>query len=195
MKNRDFFREYINAFLEENAKINLISKNDKQFLWEKHICDSLALERFFEKYQIPKTMLDIGTGGGFPSIPVAIAFPDIKVTAVDSIGKKIRAIDNIKEKLSIRNLSTICARVENINNKFDIVTARAVSSLDKICNYALPKLKKGGYFIAFKSRKAPEEIKDAEPVLKKYSAKIIDIIEYKLPLDEDITRNLIIIQI
>lgn len=194
MANREFYSEYIKIFLEENSKINLISKNDEKYLWEKHICDSLAIEMFFEKYGTDyKTMLDIGTGGGFPSVPAALSYPDLKVTAVDSIAKKIRAIQTIKDKLNIENLTLICSRVENIDEKFDIVTARAVSSLEKICEYALPKLNKGGYFIAYKSQKAPEEIKEAAPVLKKYKYKVLDILEYKLPLENSPERNLIII--
>ena len=82
-----------------------------------------------------------------------------------------------------------------MDGKFDIVTSRAVSSLKNICNYALPKLKKGGYFVAYKSRKTPDEIQEAEVVLKKYKAKIIEIVEYDLPLDEKLTRNLIVIKL
>lgn len=184
-------------FLEENSKVNLISKNDEKFLWEKHVFDSLAIEKFFEKYPLTGeiTLLDIGTGGGFPALPISITYPEIKVTAVDSIGKKIRAIDSIKQKLNLENLTPINTRIENLDGKFDIVTSRAVSSLKNICNYALPKLKKGGYFVAYKSRKTPEEIQDAETVLKKYKAKIIDIIEYDLPLEEKLTRNLIVIKL
>ncbi len=193
--DKKFFTDYIQAFLRENAKVNLISKNDEKFLWEKHIYDSLSLNIFFEKYLIPKTMLDIGTGGGFPSVPVAIAHPEIEVTALDSISKKIRAIDSIKNTLGINNLTTVCDRVENIKGEYDIVTARAVASLDKICNYALPKVKQDGYFIAFKSKKAPEEIEEAKNTLKKFNAKIIDILEYQLPIEDNHTRNLIIIKV
>lgn len=194
MENKQDFKNYSKFFIEENHKVNLISKNDEQFLWEKHICDSLSLGKFFDKYGLPQTMLDIGTGGGFPSVPVAIKYPQIKITAVDSIGKKIRAIENIKNKLNINNLIPICSRVENINDKFDVVTSRAVASLDKICTYALPKTKKNSYFVAFKSKKAQEEIESAQKVLKKYNAKIVDIIEYQLPMEEQIERNLIVIQ-
>ena len=88
----------------------------------------------------------------------------------------------------------ICDRAENISEKFDVITSRAVASLDKISAYALPLLKKGGYFVAYKSRKTPEEIADAEKVLKKYNSEIVDIIEYQLPLDDNFTRNLIVIK-
>ena len=195
MENKTKYEEYMKIFLEENSKVNLISKNDEKYLWEKHVFDSLAIENFFEKFDTSKikTILDIGTGGGFPSIPIAITYPHLKVTALDSIAKKIRAVQTIKDKLNIENLEPICTRVENLDAKFDMITSRAVSSLKNICEYALPKLKKGGYFVAYKSRKTPQEIEEANSILKKYNTKIVDIIEYSLPLEENHERNLIVI--
>lgn len=195
MENKEKYLEYMKLFLEENSKVNLISKNDEKFLWEKHIYDSLAFSKFYEKYcKTKKTeLLDIGTGGGFPAIPIAIKYPEIEVTALDSIGKKICAVSSIANGLGLKNLIPVCQRVENFDKKFDVITSRAVSSLKNICAYALPKLKENGYFVAYKSRKAPNEIEEAKNILQKYKAKITDIIEYELPLDEKITRNLIII--
>lgn len=196
--NKNEFAKYIDVFLAQNAKLNLISKNDEKYLWEKHIFDSLAIEKFFEKYikELPDgvTLLDIGTGGGFPSVPIALQYKNIEVFALDSIRKKINAIENIKSELDIKNLHTICDRAENVKNKFDIITSRAVAKLDKIAGYALPLLKNGGYFIAYKSVKTQEEINDAKNVLKKYKAEIVDIIEYNLPLEENFVRNLIVIK-
>ena len=194
MENKEFYNDYMKIFLEENSKVNLISKNDERYLWEKHIFDSLSLEKFFNKYEKPKTMLDIGTGGGFPAVPIALTYPDINVTALDSIAKKIRAVQIMKDKLNLKNLEAVCARVENTQGKYNLVTSRAVSSLKNICDYALPKLYKGVYYVAYKSKKAPEEIEEAKNILKKYNSKIIDIIEYDLPLEEKITRNLIVIK-
>lgn len=194
MENKEFYNDYMKIFLEENSKVNLISKNDEKYLWEKHIFDSLSLEKFFNKYGKPKTMLDIGTGGGFPAVPIALAYSDINVIALDSIAKKIRAVQTMKDKLDLKNLEVVCARVENTQGKYNLVTSRAVSSLKNICEYALPKLYKGGYFVAYKSRKTPEEIEEAKNILKKHNSKIIDIIEYDLPLEEKITRNLIVIK-
>lgn len=196
MKNKDNFNNYIKVFLEQNSKLNLISKNDEKLLWEKHIFDSLSIEKIFEKYipsQKVNTLLDFGTGGGFPAIPIAIAYPNIKVTAIDSIRKKINAITNIKEELNITNLTPLCGRVETLDKKFDIITSRAVANLGKIVEYAIPRLKDNGYFVAYKSVKAPEEIEAAKPTLKKYKAKVIDIIQYDLPLEENHTRNLVVI--
>ncbi|CDE44834.1 ribosomal RNA small subunit methyltransferase G [Clostridium sp. CAG:768] len=196
MKEKEFFNEYIKAFLNQNAKLNLISKNDEKFLWEKHIFDSLSIEKFFEKYNTinTKTLLDIGTGGGFPSVPIALAYPNIEVYGLDSIRKKINAIENIKSELNIQNLNTICDRAENIKDKFDIITSRAVAPLKVITSYAMPLLNKNGYFIAYKSIRTDEEIKEAQSILKKFNSKVIDIIKYDLPLEENHTRNLIIIR-
>lgn len=184
-------------FLEENAKINLISKNEEKFLWEKHVYDSLSLELFFNKTGITpegKTLLDIGTGGGFPAVPLAIKYPELKVTALDSIRKKLTAIENITRDMGISNLETMCERAENLTGKYDFITSRAVATLDKISAYALPLLKKGGYFIAYKSKKVQEEIDDAKSTIKRLGGEIIDIIEYRLPLEEIYERNLVIIK-
>ena len=195
MKNKEFFTDYIKAFLNQNSKLNLISKNDEKFLWEKHIFDSLSIEKFFEKYKPSGSkLLDIGTGGGFPSVPTALAYPDIEVFALDSIRKKINAIENIKAVLNIQNLHTICDRAENIKDKFDIITSRAVAPLKIIIGYAMPLLNKNGYFVAYKSIRTEEEIKEAKNILKKYNAEVTDIIKYDLPLEENHTRNLIIIK-
>jgi 16S rRNA (guanine527-N7)-methyltransferase len=194
MENKKIFEKYSQIFIEENHKVNLISKNDEKLLWEKHIFDSLSLGLFFEKYSHPKTLLDIGTGGGFPSVPLAIKYPDIKITAIDSIGKKIRAVETLKNKLNLDNLIPICARVETLEQNFDCVTSRAVASLDKICEYALPKVKTNGYFVAFKSKKINEEIEQAKKILQKHKAKIVDIIEYELPTEEKLERYLIVIK-
>lgn len=192
--NQDF-SEYQRLFLIENSKLNLISKNDEKFLFEKHIFDSLAIKMFFEKYNINEAkILDIGCGGGFPCVPIAIEFPNLNITGIDSIRKKINSINTIKQELNLNNLSTICDRVENLQQmKFDIITSRAVAELGKICEYALPLLKKNGYFVAYKSKKALEELENAKNVLQKYNAKVVEIIDYTLPLDEIYERNLIVI--
>ena len=187
------FTEYEKIFLEENSFLNLISKNDERFLYEKHIYDSLAI-KLTGKLKDGQTLIDIGCGGGFPCVPIAIEYPNINVTGIDSIRKKINAINNIKSKLHIENLTTICERVENIKNrKFDIITSRAVANLSLILSYAMPLLKRDGYFIAYKSKKALSEIDDAQNNLQKHNAKIVDIIKYTLPIDEIYERNLIVI--
>lgn len=190
------YESFKKAFLEENSKHNLISKNDENFLYEKHFYDSLGIKLFFDKYKIKNcSILDIGCGGGFPCVPVALEYPDIKIVGLDSIRKKIDSVQNIKNKLKINNLELICDRAENITNKkFDIVISRAVADLKKISAYALPFLNKNGYFVAYKSKKALDELKDAKTFLEKSGLKVVDIIEYQLPLEEVYERNLIIIK-
>lgn len=190
------FEAYKKAFLEQNAKHNLISKNDEKLLWEKHIFDSLAIKLFLEKYKIKKAdVLDIGCGGGFPCVPMAIEFSNLNIVGLDSIRKKINSVIEIRNNLGLKNLELICDRAENIKDKkYDVVVSRAVADLAKISEYALPLLKKGGYFVAYKSKKALEEIEMAKSVLKRQKAEIVDIIEYTLPLEDVYERNLICIK-
>lgn len=148
------FTDYKKAFLEENSRINLMSKNDEKVLYEKHIYDSLAIKLLFDKLDtLPTTILDIGTGGGFPSIPIAIEYPEISVTGIDSIQKKINAITNIAKNLNLKNIKFIRDRVENLNGQeFDIITSRAVAQTSQLIEYAYPLLKKGGYLVLYKSK-------------------------------------------
>lgn len=190
----ELFSEYERIFLEKNAHTNLISKNDEKFLFEKHIFDSLAINKFLNPKEGEK-LLDIGTGGGFPSIPVAIFYDFLNVFALDSIAKKIKLIEEIKTDLNLKNLFPLCERVEKLKiQDYDYVTTRAVAPLDVILKYAIPKLKSGGYFIAYKSKKALYELKDAQKTIKSMNVKMVDIIEYTLPLEEIYERNLIIFQ-
>ena len=173
----------------------MISKNDEKFLWEKHYFDSISIGMFLEKYNIKNPcILDIGCGGGFPCVPVAIEFPEVNIVGIDSIRKKINSVETMRDKLGLKNLKLICDRVENLKEqKFDIIISRAVADLGKLADYALPLLKKDGYFVAYKSKKALEEIEGAKTVLEKYNAKVIDILEYQLPMEEVYERNLVVI--
>ena len=183
MENKQLFEKYTEAFLAQNTKLNLISKNDEKFLWEKHIFDSLAVGQIFQRLSLDGLrLLDIGTGGGFPAVPLAIKYPELEVYALDSIRKKIAAIVAIKAELGLENLHPLCERAERLTDKFDIITSRAVAPLKVITGYALPLLKKDGIFVAYKSRKVQEEIDEAKGILRKYQAEITEVIEYDLPL-------------
>ena len=190
------FSKYKELFIEQNSKINLISKNEEKYLYEKHIYDSLGIKLFFEKYKFyPNTMLDIGTGGGFPAIPIAIEFPNINVMGIDSRGKKINAISMITDRLKLKNIEFINDRVENIKDrKFDLVTSRAVGKIYKLIEYSFPLVKDGGYIVLYKSRGVNEEIDEAKNIIRKYQLKIKPFIEYKLPLEDDYTRILVVLQ-
>ncbi|MBQ3641956.1 16S rRNA (guanine(527)-N(7))-methyltransferase RsmG [bacterium] len=194
------FGKFIELFAQYNINVNLMSTNDISVLYEKHIYDSLAFNLFAKKYikATSKRLLDIGTGGGFPSIPLAIIYKDYKITALDSTNKKIKFIEMIKDTLNLDNLFPVCARAEdfadNYKNSFDIVTSRAMAELRIILEYSIPFLKEGGYFIAYKAIKTDEEIKNSENALNKLNAKIIDRIDYQLPLKNEQKRTLVIIK-
>lgn len=191
------FIKYSKLFLEYNSHTNLMSKNDEKVLFEKHIFDSLSLNLFFQNYNV-SNMLDIGTGGGFPSLPVALAFPTIEVVAIDSIQKKMNFIESVKKELDLKNIKTICTRAENFDakmlNSFDMVTCRAVSALKNLFDYTIPYIKKDGYFVAFKSKIYEQELEDAKNIIKKSKVKLIDVIDYALPLTENFERKLLIFQ-
>lgn len=193
-------KEFAKLFEEYNSHTNLMSKNDVALLFEKHIFDSLAINIFLKKYDLKDELnvLDIGTGGGFPSIPLALCFENMSVLALDSIGKKIEFIKGIKEKLKLEKLNPVCSRVEDLDlsykESFDIVTTRAVSDLNVILEYAIPYVKVGGYFIAYKSKNVDEEITNAKNALRILGAKVVEKIEYKLPLESDFTRFLVVIK-
>ena len=173
-----------------------MSKNDEKLIFEKHIYDSLSIKFLFDKLDtLPKTILDIGTGGGFPSIPIALEYPKIEVTGIDSIQKKINAISNIAKKLGIKNIEFIRDRVENIKDKkYDMITSRAVAQASLLIEYAYPLLKKDGYLVLYKSKSIDEEIEKAKPLIRKLHMKISDIIEYSLPLEENYNRCLLVLQ-
>lgn len=200
-KEVEKFEHFEKIFLEYNKKVNLISKNDSLFLYEKHIFDSLSFNLFYRKYinkDSKLNLMDIGTGGGFPSIPISIKFNNIETFAIDSINKKINFIKYAAKELDIKNIHPLCLRAEETDIKmmetFDITVSRAMASLNIILEYAIPFLKTGGFFIAYKSIKAEEEIEKSQNALKVLNAEIIDKIEYSLPITEENKRNLIIIK-
>ena len=191
--------DFLMVFKSYNAHTNLVSRHDEEFFFEKHIYDSLAINLFFQKYGLEKfRMLDVGTGGGFPSVPVAIFYDSCPILAIDSVSKKIGFVELAQKLLQLENLTPASKRVEDLRpedkESFDIVTSRAVAQLNTLLEYAIPYLKVGGYFVAYKAQTADEEIQKSENALKILNAKVVDIIEYSLPNLEDYTRKLIIIK-
>lgn len=193
---KKFFNKYIKLFLEYNNHTNLISKNDVNVLFEKHIYDSLAFNLFIKKNQEPKNLMDIGTGGGFPGVPIALVYDNIKIFAVDSTIKKINFINELKDKLHLDNLTAAATRIEELPNdmksSFDVVTSRALGSLPLILEYAAPFLKVGGYFVAYKSLDSKNELINSKNAMKILNMTLVDKIEYKLPLTQNYDRKLLI---
>ncbi len=199
-RQKKLFSSFSDLFIEYNSNINLISKNDVKFLFQKHIYDSLAFNLFYEKYSSKQLLniMDIGTGGGFPAIPIALLYKNIDVTALDSINKKINFIKTAIDKLEIKNIKPICSRVEELpifmKNSFDVIVSRAMADLRIILEYSIPYLKTGGFFVAYKSQKAEEEIYNAKNALLKLNSVVIDRLEYSLPIDEENKRVLLVIK-
>lgn len=192
------FGDYETLFKIYNSHTNLISKNDANVFFEKHIYDSLCLSLFFDRYNISHQikLLDVGTGGGFPSIPLSIVYPDMQIYPVDSVAKKIGFIELVQKELRLENLHPMCKRVEDLNrdfkNSFDVVTSRAVASLNILLEYTIPFAKAGAYFAAYKSKNAQEELALASNAMDVLKCEFLESISYNLPLEQDYTRELLI---
>ncbi|HJT74765.1 MAG TPA: 16S rRNA (guanine(527)-N(7))-methyltransferase RsmG [Chitinophaga sp.] len=129
-------------YQEWNEKINVISRKDIEALYEKHVLHSLSIAAVAD-FPAGFQVLDLGTGGGFPGIPLAIFFPDVQFHLVDSIGKKIKVVEGVAEALELKNVTTSHSRVEDIKNrKFDVVVSRAVAPLKDLWRWSKPLLKK-----------------------------------------------------
>src|ERR1043165_638657 len=141
-KQIEQFTQLEKLYNEWNEKINVISRKDMDGLYEKHVLHSLSIAAAFEF--LPGTqILDLGTGGGFPGVPLAIYFPEVKFHLVDSIGKKLKVVDEISAEIGLTNITTQHSRVEDIRNrKFDFVVSRAVAPLRDLWGWAKPVLKK-----------------------------------------------------
>lgn len=121
-------------YKEWNQRINLISRKDLSFLYERHILHSLSIARFIS-FQPGSTVIDVGTGGGFPGVPLAIMFPDVKFILLDSISKKIRAVDDISRNLNLKNIQTIISRAESLDLSCDFIVSRAVKALPEFYEF------------------------------------------------------------
>ena len=169
-----------------------MSKGDVEVLFEKHVFDSLSIYKW-ENFLNHKTILDVGTGGGFPSVILAICFPEIKIYANDSRIKKINFIKEAKEKLNLNNLEIVYSRVEEAKDlNVDLIVSRAVGKMLDIYNLSKKHLNKNGNFLIYKAKLLNEEI---EAFKKQYKNANFAIIPYKLPLNENYDRNLIILNI
>ena len=175
---------YLDLVLARNEHINLTAVRDRNEALVKHVLDSLAIVDLPE-YKEAETIIDVGTGAGFPGALLAIVSPEKKFTLLDSTLKRLRVIDEFAQTLSINNLKTVHARAEEISRKpgykeaFDICVSRAVANLEKLSGWCLPFVRKGGSFIAYKGENYEEELQQAAKVLKKNKAHLSYVESYK----------------
>ena len=135
------FRKLEELYKDWNQKINVVSRKDIDELYLRHVLHSLGIAKFIT-FKDGSTVLDVGTGGGFPGIPLAILFPEVHFTLVDSIGKKIKVVNEVVEGLQLANVTTINARVEEIPGKFDFIVSRAVAAMPTFVHWITGKIKK-----------------------------------------------------
>lgn len=178
-----------------NEKINLTTILKEEDVYLKHFYDSLTLIKVIDLNK-ELTLLDVGTGAGFPGIVLKIVFPNLKITLLDSMNKRISYLNEIIKELDLKDIDTVCSRAEDYalknREKYDIVVCRAVAHLEILVEIILPLVKVNGYFIAMKSN-ANEEIALARKKIFALNSKIIEILSFKLPFENSI-RTLIKIQ-
>ena len=134
------FEQLKSVYEDWNTKINVISRKDIDFFYEKHVLHSLAIAKI-QSFLPNSEILDVGTGGGFPGIPLAILFPEVNFTLVDSIGKKIKVVQEVVQHVDIKNVTAINARAEQIDKKFDFIVSRAVTQMPDFVKWVKDKIK------------------------------------------------------
>lgn len=178
--------EYEKILLEYNEVMNLTAITDHEEILEKHFLDSITLI-LSEKLTEGCSLIDIGAGAGFPSMPVKIVREDINLTMLDSLNKRINFLNTVVENLGLKNAKALHFRAEeggknkDLREKFDVATARAVADLAVLAEYAIPFVKVGGYFVAMKGNAPEEEINGAKKSIKEMGGKIEEVKEIVLP--------------
>lgn len=186
------FEDYFNILIEYNNKFNLTAITEKEQVIYKNFLDSVI----FKDFITGKTHIDIGSGGGFPAIPLKIVKPDLKTTLLEATGKKCEFLNVLTKTLNLDNVTVLNGRAEDFAVKkefresFDVCTARAVARLNILTEYCLPFVKVGGVFVAYKAQ-AEEEIKEAESSIKILGGKIKDVVTVQI---QDFTRTAVIIE-
>lgn len=192
----DAFVRYYNLLISWNKKINLTSITEFKDVVLKHFVDSLSIVYIYDM-NINAKLVDVGSGAGFPGIPLKIAFPRLKVTLIDSLDKRVNFLNHVIDELKLKDITAVHTRAEEYGNSkyretFDMCVTRAVSNLSVISEYCLPLVKPGGYFIPYKANNVEEEISKYEMAVEEFGGAIDDVSIYELP-DSDITRSLILI--
>lgn len=195
-KQIEEFYKYMNLLLEWNEKINLTAITEPNDVILKHFVDSITISKYIEKYAM---LVDVGTGAGFPGIPIKILRPDVKVVLVDSLNKRINFLNEVIKELDLQNIETVHARAEEFgrNKKyretFDIATSRAVANFSTLSEYLIPLIKENGKVIYMKGSDVKEELENAQKAIKVLGGKIVGKEEFYLP-KSDIKRNIIIVK-
>lgn len=189
------FYDYMNLLLKWNEKINLTAITDPKEIIIKHFIDSIIIKKHIKENS---KLVDIGTGAGFPGIPLKIADDTIKVTLVDSLNKRIKFLADVINKLELKNIDAIHARAEEIGQnkkyreQYDIVTSRAVAKLNILAEYMMPLVKTGGQCICMKGPEVEEEIESSKNAIHILGGEIQKIESFVIP-NTDIKRTIIII--
>lgn len=194
----DRFSDYKALLKEWNEKINITAITEDEEIDIKHFLDSVSV-LCADVIKGGEKIIDIGTGGGFPGIPLKILKPDTEVVLLDGLNKRLKFLDEVIAQLELKDISTVHGRAEELGRKkgyresFDIAVSRAVASLNTLCEYCIPFVKVGGYFIAMKGPEVDEEIKASEKAIEKLGGEFVERIDIKLPFS-DIVHNLILIK-
>ena len=183
--------KYYNLLIEWNNKINLTRIVEKEDVYLKHFYDSLTISKVIDLNN-SGSLCDIGTGAGFPGVVLKIVYPNLKVTLVDSLNKRIVFLNEVIKKLELTDIEAIHSRAEDIKDKYDIVTSRAVANLKKLSEYCLPLVKENGYFIPMKAN-VEEELLEAKDTIKKLNGTLEKQETFYLPIEESI-RNILLIK-
>ena len=171
------FNQYYELLTEKNKVMNLTAITEYNDVVKKHFIDSMMISRIVDMRKIT-TLCDIGTGAGFPGIPLKIVYPHLHLSLVDSVGKRVNFLSEVVEKLGLEDVETIHSRTEDLANnpkyreKYDLVTARAVASMNVLSEYCIPYAKIGGYFAAYKSGNIEEELNNAQNAVTTLGGKI-----------------------
>lgn len=194
-RQKEQFDRYYELLIEWNKVMNLTGITEYDEVCLKHFTDSLSIVRIKDMNNI-STMIDIGTGAGFPGIPVKIAFPHIKIVLLDSLNKRLKFLNQVIEELNLEDIVTLHGRAEDHAKKaeyreqFDLCVSRAVANLSTLSEYCIPFIKKDGSFISYKSSDSDEEIKLAENAVNTLGGEICKIDKFMLP-GSDMGRALV----
>lgn len=193
------FYLYYELLVEWNKVMNLTTITEMEDVIIKHFADSLSLVMAVpELNQASATIIDLGTGAGFPGIPLKIVFPELRITLLDSLNKRIKFLNELILKLDLQNITAIHGRAEDFGRdrehreQYDYCVSRAVANLSTLSEYCMPYVKIGGYFIPYKSGKIEEELMQAKGAVKLLGGKIKDVITFVLP-NTDAERSFVLI--